>query len=75
MAQSIDSLAPEDRITHYRVIAAEVQYLASEAQFEEVREQFLELARSWRSIADNMSQGLVERDHAPAPASQSRHAA
>lgn len=66
MAQLIESLAPEYRITHYRAMAAEAQLLASEAQFDEVRERFLELAQSWRSLADKIARSLIEHEYTPA---------
>ena len=69
MAETIESLPPEDRIIHYRAMASEVQYLANEAQFEEVREQFIKLAQSWRGIADRLERNLIERESKPAPAS------
>ena len=68
MSQSLESLPPENRITHYRAMASEVQYLASEAQFDEVRSQFLRLADSWRSMADRMERNLIELDRLPGPA-------
>jgi hypothetical protein len=61
MEQSIESLPPEHRITHYRAMVSEVQYLASEAQFDEVREQFLKLAQSWTAVADKMVGSLIEQ--------------
>jgi hypothetical protein len=64
MEQSIESLPPEHRITHYRAMVSEVQYLASEAQFDEVREQFLKLAQSWTAVADKMVGSLIERQRA-----------
>jgi hypothetical protein len=66
MGQAIETLPPEHRITHYRAMASEVQYLASEAQFDEVREQFLKLAQSWTAIADKMERSLIERERLPA---------
>lgn len=70
MAQSIELLQPEDRVTHYRAMASEIRYLASEAQFDEVRKQFLEFARSLLSKADKMERGLIERERLPRPASR-----
>jgi hypothetical protein len=64
MEQSIESLPPEHRITHYRAMVSEVQYLASEAQFDEVREHFLKLAQSWTAVADTMARSLIERQRA-----------
>jgi hypothetical protein len=65
MGQSVELLRPEHRATHYRAMASEVQYLASEAQFDEVRTYFLRLARSWLSMADRVERGLVELDRMP----------
>jgi hypothetical protein len=65
MGHSIEALQPEDRITHYRAMASEVQYLANEAQFDEVRAQFLKLAESWKSVADKMERNVIERDRVP----------
>jgi hypothetical protein len=42
-------------------MVSEVQYLASEAQFDEVREQFLKLAQSWTAVADKMVGSLIEQ--------------
>lgn len=67
MAHSTGMLSPDHRITHYRAMASEVQYLANESQFEEVREQFLELAQSWRSLADRMERTMIEHDALPSP--------
>ena len=67
MTQSIDMLAPGHRVTHYRAMAYEVQYLASESQFEEVREQFIELAKTWLSMADRMERSLIENEILPPP--------
>ena len=66
MGHSIESLPLEHRITHYRAMASEVQYLASEAQFDEVRAQFLRLAQSWTAVADSMQRSLIERERLPA---------
>jgi hypothetical protein len=65
MGQTIELLPPEHRITHYRAMASEVQYLASEAQFDEVRAQFLKLAQSWTAVADKMERSLIEHDRVP----------
>lgn len=70
MTQAIDMLAPDHRVTHYRAMAFEVQYLASESQFEEVREQFMELAKSWLSMADTMERALIENEILPSPATR-----
>jgi hypothetical protein len=45
-------------------MVSEVQYLASEAQFDEVREHFLKLAQSWTAVADTMARSLIERQRA-----------
>ena len=66
MGHSIELLPLEHRITHYRAMASEVQYLASEAQFDEVRAQFLRLAQSWTAVADSMQRSLIERERLPA---------
>jgi hypothetical protein len=70
MGHSIASLPPEQRITHYRAMASEVQYLANEAQFDEVRAQFLKLADSWKSVADRMERNIIERERLPAGVSR-----
>ena len=70
MAKSIDMLAPDHRIAHYRALIAEVQYLANESQFEEVRTQFLELAKRWQAIADQLERKLIEEDLLPRPAAR-----
>jgi hypothetical protein len=70
MGHSIEALPPEGRITHYRAMASEVQYLANEAQFDEVRAQFLKLAESWKSVADKMERNLIERERVPAAVSR-----
>jgi hypothetical protein len=70
MGHSIESLPPEQRITHYRAMASEAQYLANEAQFDEVRTQFLKLAQSWIAVANTMERGLIERERLPAAVSR-----
>jgi hypothetical protein len=70
MGHLIESLPPEERITHYRAMACEVQYLANEAQFDEVRTQFLKLAESWTSVADKMERHLIEGERVPTAVSR-----
>ena len=60
MGQLTESLPPEHRAMHYRAMASEVQLLAGEAQFEEVRARFLELARLWLSNADRIERSLIQ---------------
>lgn len=67
MGQPMHMMSPDHRVTHYRALAQEVQYLASEARFEEVRAEFLALAQSWLSTADTMERNLIEHHILPSP--------
>jgi len=69
MAHSIEMMAPDHRVSHYRAMALEVQYLANESQYEEVRTRFLDLAQSWLSMADKMERSMIEHDLLPSPVS------
>ena len=60
MGHTIESLAPEERIIQYRAMALEVQSLAHEAKFDEVRARFLRLAETWTAAAYAIERDLVE---------------
>jgi len=60
MGHTIELLAPEQRIIHYRAMALEVQALAHESKFDEVRARLLTLVESWKAIANTMERDFLE---------------
>jgi hypothetical protein len=54
MGQSSEPLSPQQRVEHYREMAMEVTRLAGAAHFAEMRAQYLQLAESWLTLADEV---------------------
>ena len=54
MAQRSDCLPPEKRAAYYRQLAADVLRLAQMSSFEEIRNEYLDLASRWSALADEI---------------------
>jgi hypothetical protein len=60
MGQSIEPVSPEQRIAHYREMAMEVIRLSGETHSAGMKAQFLQLAQSWLTLADEVERNTPE---------------
>ena len=54
MGRSIDGLTPEERLSHYRLLAEDALESARTAVSADVRVDFLTMANNWRVLATQM---------------------
>jgi len=66
MGRSIASLPPEQRIAHYREMAAEAADVAGNLHSVDMQAQILQLAESWLALASELERttvGLASKAH------------